>query len=221
MTNNKEMRNLIQSAKNSHDPVMTQSDNVMLEEKRREEKRLDKKENISPEQSSEPVNTEYYFMTKSGKWFLPIELYNKHKKAYPNINLVTEYEKIDLWLETNKRSRKTKTGMPAFLTRWLNKASPNQPEDYSSIPVQQIAEEYNRVLSNLTGYNAGNLSPQMLKDIAKRWNGSPNAQNITWWEQLFSAIKNQIQDIEPTYRPGKFKFDRLVGHDFENVMNSL
>jgi hypothetical protein len=183
----------------------TNSEKVPLEENRLDKNRIENKEN---KVFKKPTIDEVIKYMTERQWTNPESRANDWMNHY---------------LSNGFKIGKAKTPMKDWkaAVRTWEKDGKHKQEDYSNIPIQQIADEYNRLLSNLTGYNAGNLSPQMVKDLARRWNGSPNAQNVTWWTQLFSAIKNQIQDIEPTYRPSKYKFDRLVGHDFENVMNSL
>jgi hypothetical protein len=195
-------------------------------ERKGKEKRLkESKQVISPEhECSEPVEIERTIITmkyKSGDYALTETEYEKHKKAYPNINLITEYEKMALWCEQNPKQRKTKAGMPRFISGWLSRINPNQLEDYSFIPINDIAREYKRLLSTHTGYYPELLNDRIKSDIAKRWNASEKAQSVNWWVQFFSAIKNKIQDIEPQFMPSKYKLDKLVGFDFESVINEL
>jgi hypothetical protein len=221
MTNNKEMRQLIQTAKTNHDPVMTQSDNVMLEENRIEQNRTEEKV-ISPAQDAEPAEfvSVFTFPTKSGEWELSTDLFNQHEKAYPGIDLMAEYNKILLWLNTNPRSKKTKTGMPAFLTRWLNKASPNQPKA-TDIPIQQIVDEYNRILAPALSYRIELISPQLTNALVKRWEGSVNAQRVEWWRDIFGKLRANLDYLEPRFYPKRYRLDEFAGFEFEKVINEL
>jgi hypothetical protein len=226
MTNNKEMRQLIQTAKTNHDPVMTQSDNVMLEENRIEQNRTEQNRTeqkvISPAKDAEPAEfvSVFTFPTKSGDWELSTDLFNQHEKAYPCIDLMAEYNKILLWLNTNTRSKKTKTGMPAFLTRWLNKANPNQPQP-TNVPIQQIVDEYNRILAPALSYRIELISPQLTNALIKRWEGSVNAQRVEWWRDIFGKLRANLDYLEPRFYPKRYRLDEFAGFEFEKVINEL
>lgn len=46
----------------------------------------------------------------------------KWRLAYPAVNIDQEFAKMDAWSESKPRERKTRTGAPAFVNRWLDKA---------------------------------------------------------------------------------------------------
>ena len=67
---------------------------------------------------------------KAGKhWSLTEAKVAEYQEAYPSLDVVGECRRALQWLRDNPTKRKTKGGMPAFLTRWLNKAqnSPSRP----------------------------------------------------------------------------------------------
>jgi hypothetical protein len=205
MTNNKEMRQLIQSAKVNHDIVMTQSDNVMLEEKRIDKNRLDKKEN---KVFKKPTVDEIVSYMTERQWTNP--------EARAN-------EWLDHYLSNGFKIGKAKTPMKdwkAAVRTWERDGKHRKP-DHSNIPIAEIANEYKRLLSQHTGYYPELINDKMRSDIARIWNGDTQAQNISWWVGFFSTIKNKIQDTPPQFMPKMYKFDRLVGFDFDNVINEL
>jgi len=48
--------------------------------------------------------------------------HEKYLKAYPDLDLQAEYMKMDAWLESNPKKRKTPGGYPRFVNNWLSKA---------------------------------------------------------------------------------------------------
>jgi DNA-binding transcriptional ArsR family regulator len=109
-----------------------------------------------------------------------------------------------------------------FKASWMkHDETAAQPKDYANIPIAEIANEYKRLLSQHTGYYPELINDKMRSDIARIWNGDTQAQNISWWVGFFSTIKNKIQDTPPQFMPKMYKFDRLVGFDFDNVINEL
>lgn len=82
--------------------------------------------------SAEPETCVLKFPTdgKAGKhWSLTEAKVAEYQEAYPSLDVVGECRRALQWLRDNPTKRKTKGGMPAFLTRWLNKAqnSPSRP----------------------------------------------------------------------------------------------
>lgn len=54
------------------------------------------------------------------QWPLTASKLAEYTQSYPNVNHEVELKKARQWLVDN--NRKTYTGMPAFLNRWLSKA---------------------------------------------------------------------------------------------------
>jgi uncharacterized protein YdaU (DUF1376 family) len=48
-------------------------------------------------------------------------LFNEFQNAYPSVDVPQQLGAIRAWLITNKARRKTKSGMPKFINRWLGK----------------------------------------------------------------------------------------------------
>ncbi len=87
---------------------------------------------------SEPESAVLEFPTdgKAGKhWKLVPSKVREYQEAYPHLDVMAEMRKALQWCRDNPTKRKTPGGMPAFLTRWLNKAqnrgSPEKPPDES------------------------------------------------------------------------------------------
>jgi len=65
-----------------------------------------------------------------GKFFSVTESqHQKYEEAYPNLNLIDEYKKMEAWLESNPSKRKTKRGYPRFVNNWLSKAYEAQKDN--------------------------------------------------------------------------------------------
>lgn len=108
-----------------------------------------------------------------------------------------------------------------FKASWVKDATPDNPIDYSDIPIDSIVKLYNDILSSKTSYRVSVVSDQLKRDIAKRCRNSQNASNSQWWAQFFSACANRLNHIEPQFRPARYKLDRMVGRDFEEVLNEV
>jgi hypothetical protein len=107
----------------------------------------------------------------------------------------------------------------AAVRTWEKNNKPN--EDYNDVPIQPIVKLYNDLLSAKTSYQVSVVSDQLKRDIAKRCRNSQNANNVQWWAQFFAACANRLNHIEPQFRPARYKLDRLVGRDFEEVLNEV
>lgn len=58
-----------------------------------------------------------------GEFFSVTEInHRKYKEAYPGLDLVGEYRKMDAWLQSNPGKRKTERGYPRFVNNWLSTA---------------------------------------------------------------------------------------------------
>jgi hypothetical protein len=62
-----------------------------------------------------------------GKYFSVTESqHQKYEEAYPGLDLLGEYKKMDAWLESNPTKRKTPRGYPRFVNNWLAGACKDQ-----------------------------------------------------------------------------------------------
>lgn len=203
MTSNKEMRFIIDTFKENHDGVMTASGNVMKEEKRLEENILDKKETktrfIKP--SVEDISG---YMTERN-W----------NDCDLNAEKFSDYYSAKGW----KVGKSPMKDWKAAVRTWEKNNKPT--DDYNDIPIQPIVKLYNDILSAKTSYHVSVVSDQLKRDIAKRCRNSQNANNSQWWAAFFSACANRLNFIEPQFRPARYKLDRLVGRDFEEVLNEV
>jgi len=51
------------------------------------------------------------------------KIHEKYKKAYPKLDILTQYQKMAIWLESNPRNRKTPRGYPKFINSWLSRSA--------------------------------------------------------------------------------------------------
>lgn len=57
---------------------------------------------------------------------------NKYIEAYPNVDVMTELNKMKLWLESNPPKRKTQRGINKFIVGWLNRTQlTEKKEDFA------------------------------------------------------------------------------------------
>jgi hypothetical protein len=81
----------------------------------------------APPSSAPPVPTETPVMTFPCKgpgpreWCLVPSKLAEYRESFPAVDVLTECRKARQWTIDNPAKRKTFTGMPAFLTRWLSK----------------------------------------------------------------------------------------------------
>jgi hypothetical protein len=97
------------------------------EEKRREDIEESSNEDsfVAKRASSPPSGgSEYYFPIKGGQiWTLPLKKLDQYQANYGDrVDLDGEFRKAKQWLIDHTDRRKTASGMPRFLTGWLNKA---------------------------------------------------------------------------------------------------
>lgn len=55
-------------------------------------------------------------------WSLSEAKLAEYRETYPGLDVLAEFRKALQWLRTNPSRKKAATTMPAFLTRWLNRA---------------------------------------------------------------------------------------------------
>ncbi len=60
------------------------------------------------------------------------ERYQTFQEAYPGIDIMAEFRKMDAWLESNPGKRKTAIGYPRFVNNWLSKAFKSKAEGSKS-----------------------------------------------------------------------------------------
>lgn len=64
------------------------------------------------------------FPLRRGTWDLPLGLARKLEAAYPQVDVPRSLDRALMWCEANPSKRKTATGMPAFLNRWMSSEGP-------------------------------------------------------------------------------------------------
>ena len=228
MTSNPVMRKMIEEIRKNHDSVMTLSDEVMQDKTRLDEIRVDKKETISPEQSSEPAimlfPTKSRTADKKSKKEYPVTqtIIDELTQAYPELDIIIQLHKSKLWLGSNNTRLKTYNGMKKFITGWMGRAKPDQA-DYSNIPINKIVSEYNRLVAHYYGYSVDAISDQLKTNIAKVWNGSESAQDLGWWIGIFSMMCNKLNPLEQheiKFNP-HYRLENFVGSAFMDNLNRL
>ena len=84
--------------------------------------------NYKPITTNQELITNYYGSAMPCKnnenYYLPDELRDKYKQAYPLINLDSELDSMVIWLNSNQPKLKTVKGMPRFINGWLKNAKP-------------------------------------------------------------------------------------------------
>jgi hypothetical protein len=116
------------------------------------------------------------------------------------------YESKD-WMIGKNRMKDWK----AAVRTWKRKEKPqavNQPD----IPIQPIIDHYNKILGSTLNHKITLVSPQLTRDIAKRWNESSGpARKVEWWDYIES----------PQYFPKRYQLEEFVGFQFEKVLNEI
>lgn len=97
----------------------------------------------------EPEKTSFAFVLKTGEsWHLPQAKLDEYRESFPGIDLDRELRKAAQWTRDNDTKRKTAKGMPAFLSRWLNKLKPEAILTPQSEPTQpeMTSEEFRKLM---------------------------------------------------------------------------
>jgi hypothetical protein len=84
----------------------------------------------SPPTNGKPsTKSEFGFPVRGGKtWYLPLKKLEEYRDTYrESLDVDAEFRKAREWLRDNSSRRKTATGMPKFLTSWLNRACDRAP----------------------------------------------------------------------------------------------
>jgi hypothetical protein len=83
----------------------------------------------TPPINGKQPSSSYGFPLRGGKtWYLPIRKLDEYRDTYADsLDIDIEFRKAREWLRDNPPRRKTATGMPKFLTGWLNRACDRAP----------------------------------------------------------------------------------------------
>ena len=130
---------------------------------------------------------------------------------------------MDYFLTNGFKVTKAKTPMKdwkAAVRNWEKDGSFKKP-DYSNIPCQEIANEYDRILKPIMMVSANPLTDRNKSDITKAWNGSGDCQSVEWWSQIFNAIREKLEPVDQQYRAARYTFDKLVGFEFMTVIKEF
>ena len=130
---------------------------------------------------------------------------------------------MDYFLTNGFKVTKAKTPMKdwkAAVRNWEKDGSFKKP-DYSNIPCQEIANEYDRILKQTMQVSANPLTDRNKLDITKAWNSSESCQSLEWWSQIFNAIQLKLEPVDQQYRATRYTFDKLVGFEFMTVIKEF
>ena len=108
--------------------------NCTLEERRGEEKR------VLLAGAKDSQLTEHYLPVKDNfdGWYIPKKYLNKLHSTFPRIDIKSELQKIQLWLDSNPTKQKTSKGMTRFLNSWFTRANDNLPLEAPPVRVEDL-----------------------------------------------------------------------------------
>lgn len=91
--------------------------------------------------------TPFSFVVSDGsEWSLPQSKLDQYRKTFPELELEREFGKAALWLTDNPKRRKTRSGMPSFLSSWLGRAqnsgAAGMSRSFSAVGKKTAAEKY-------------------------------------------------------------------------------
>ena len=138
MTSSPKLRELITKAKNqdnykqikNHDKVMIESNNShdeVMQDKTRADNTtlnkttLDNTKNINTAQAEEKADVEPLILNDNSEWLPSLSEYNEYVRLYPNVDIKTEFRRMQGWCNGNPQKRKTKHGITRFVNAWLGK----------------------------------------------------------------------------------------------------
>lgn len=106
---------------------------------------LELKHNIcsEPNSASDPVILDMPLIKKDGVYPITQSLIDEFKEFYPAADVEQELRKMVQWCRSNPSKLKTKTGIRAFMTRWLGKCQDNA----TGIRPESKAERSNRLFN--------------------------------------------------------------------------
>jgi len=105
--------------------IVREPDGPDLEKEEDQDLEEDREEDCSepPEAASEPAILVFPTVGKGPKQFgLTRSMVDAWSDVWPGIDVLAEAKKALAWVNANPTKRKTASGMPAFLTRWCNRA---------------------------------------------------------------------------------------------------
>lgn len=77
----------------------------------------------SPTPPARDELTPFAFVVSDGsEWTLSQSKLDQYRKTFPELDIEREFGKAALWLTDNPKRRKTRNGMPSFLSSWLGRA---------------------------------------------------------------------------------------------------
>jgi hypothetical protein len=68
---------------------------------------------------------------KDGEYKVPESDFKKYIECFPALDIMQELRQMLAWLDANPTNRKTRTGIKAFITRWLSKSQNRAPAQHN------------------------------------------------------------------------------------------
>ena len=72
---------------------------------------------------------------------VPQSLYAEFVKAYPGVDVMSELAKMRLWLISNPRNKKTRSGIRRFMNTWLTRAQDGAIRKPEGAPARRYAND--------------------------------------------------------------------------------
>lgn len=66
-------------------------------------------------------------MIDGSEWPVPQKLYAELVQAYPGVSVMAELSKLRMWLISNPKRRKTKSGLPRAINAWMSRTQNSSP----------------------------------------------------------------------------------------------
>jgi hypothetical protein len=100
------------------------------------------------EENKEPSPIVLTFPTvgkRRKEWHLCESKLTEYRESFPDLDVLAECRKALQWCRDNPTKRKTATGMPPFLTRWLGKAQNSCGGRSAGQPAETLAQRIRRI----------------------------------------------------------------------------
>ena len=155
---------------------------------------------------------EYIFICKNGEFKATEDYVSSLLTAYPKLDVINEFQKMNLWLLANPSKQKTVNGMKSFITKWLNRATPK-----INIPANEIAQAYNECFARPLDLNdCEEMTEARIQSAAKIWfrkiEGEKRTDNVEYFRKYFTycSTREGLSGVVNNYAP---TIDRLLRYE--------
>ncbi len=90
------------------------------------------------------AQSQYSFFTKTDDWQMPQKLLDELVARFPEIDVQFQCRKASAWCMGNAAKRKTRRGMPKFITGWISRACDRAIAD-GTATTESEGEDWNRL----------------------------------------------------------------------------